>query len=209
MSKTITDQTLALAGIFLAAEQVQKLARQGRVLPDAFETAIGSIFTVDAEDTDQVYGGRAKLQPGLRALVANLGPQSQLRDVEQMRYAISLLHLERRLARRRDLLEAIGNGIALARTKVELFSLTHENVLAALADIYTNTVSTLKPRIMVTGEHGYLNHAENANRVRALLLAGIRSAVLWHQSGGSRLQLLFRRSAYAQEANRLLRGLTH
>lgn len=207
MSKTITDQTLALAGIFMAAEQVQKLARQGRIAPEAFATLIGSIFMIDAADTDQVYGERANLQAGLRAVVTNLGSQGQLRDVEQMRYAISLLHLERGLARRRDLLDTISNGIALAQHKVELFSLTHDNVAAALADIYVNTVSTLKPRIMVTGEHGYLNHAENANRVRALLLAGIRSAVLWHQSGGSRMKLLFRRGAYAKEAGRLLASL--
>ncbi|MGE0081881.1 MAG: high frequency lysogenization protein HflD [Thiohalomonadaceae bacterium] len=207
MSRSITDQTLALAGVFMAAEQVQKVARQGRIVPETFETLISSIFVIDADDTDAVYGGRPRLQPGLRALVANLGTKAQLRDVEQMRYAISLLHLERRLAQRRDLLDAIGNGIALARNKVELFSLTHENVVAALADIYVNTVSTLKPRIMVTGEHGYLNHAENANRVRALLLAGMRSAVLWRQSGGSRLMLLFRRGAYTREAERLLGSL--
>jgi high frequency lysogenization protein len=207
MSKTLTDQTLALAGVFQAAEQVQKIARQGRVSPEALETAISSVFMIDADDTDQVYGGRENLQAGLRALVANLGTQAQLRDAEQTRYAISLLHLERRLARRSDLLAAIGNGIALSRNKVEMFSLTHDNVIAALADIYVNTVSTLKPRIMVTGEHGYLNHAENANRVRTLLLAGIRSAVLWHQSGGSRMKLLFRRAAYAKEAGKLLSSL--
>lgn len=207
MSKTITDQTLALAGVFMAAEQVQKVARQGRAVAEPFETLIRSIFVIDAETTDEVYGGRANLQPGLRALVANLGTQGQLRDVEQMRYAFSLLHLERGLSRRRDLLDAIGNGIELTRHKVELFSFTHDNVIAALADIYVNTVSTLQPRIMVTGEHGYLNHAENANKVRALLLAGMRSAVLWSQSGGSRMKLLFRRSAYAKEASRLLEAL--
>ncbi len=207
MSKTITDQTLALAGIFLAAEQVQSVARRGRVEPEAFHIAVQSLFKIDATDTDDVFGGRANLRPGLRALLANIRAKPQTRDLEQMRYAISLLHLERRLARRRDLLDAIGNGIALAQKKVELFSLTHDNVVAALADIYVNTVSTLTPRIMVAGEHGHLSHAENANRVRALLLAGIRSAVLWHQSGGSRMRLLFRRSVYAKEAERLLGSL--
>ncbi|MCK9531890.1 MAG: high frequency lysogenization protein HflD [Gammaproteobacteria bacterium] len=207
MSKTITDRTLALAGVFLAAEQVQSVARRGRVEPEAFQTAVQSLFKIDATDTDDVYGGRANLRPGLRALLANIRAKPQTRDLEQMRYTISLLHLERRLARRRELLDAIGNGIALTQKKVQLFSLTHDNVVAALADIYVNTVSTLTPRIMVAGEHGHLSHAENANRVRALLLAGIRSAVLWHQSGGSRMGLLFRRGAYAKEAERLLGSL--
>jgi high frequency lysogenization protein len=207
MSKTITDQTLALAGLFLVAEQVQNVARHGRVHPEPFETAIGSLFKIDAQDTEDVYGRRANLRAGLQALLANIRAPTPTRDAEQMRYVISLLHLERRLARRRDLLGAIGNGIALTQKKVELFSLTHVNVVAALADIYVNTVSTLTPRIMVSGEHGHLSHAENANRVRALLLAGIRSAVLWHQSGGSRMKLLFRRGAYAEEAERLLDSL--
>lgn len=206
MSKTLTDQTLALAGIFQATVQVQRIAREGRVESETFEHSLKSIFVIDAETTDAVYGGVASLREGLRALVANLSGDAAQRDMEQTRYAITLLHLERKLRARADLLGQIGSGIENARRQAEHFSMTHENVIANLADLYSRTISTLTPRIMVTGEHGYLNQPDNASRVRALLLAGIRSAVLWRQSGGGRLKLLFRRRQYLDEAQRLLRG---
>jgi high frequency lysogenization protein len=207
MSKTITDQTLALAGLFQAAIQVQKVARQGRADPQALETALKSVFMIDAETTTDVYGGVANLREGLQSLLDNLGSDARKRDVEQTRYVVTLLHLERRLSKRRDLLQTIGQGIDLTRNKVEMFSLNHENVIAALADIYVNTISNLTPRVMVTGEHGNLNIAENANRVRTLLLAGMRSAVLWSQSGGGRFKLLWNRKRYVEVAGRLLRSL--
>lgn len=206
MSKTITDQTLALAGIFQAVGQVQKVARQGRVDPGLFETSIRSIFITDAESTEEVYGGMENLREGLQAVTANLGNDARQRDVEQTRYLITLLHLERKLSSRREILDAIGRRIEDARRQAEHFSPTHANTIAKLADLYLHTVSTLTPRVIVTGEHGHLANEENASRVRALLLAGIRSAVLWSQSGGGRLRLLFRRKLYLGEAERLLRG---
>jgi high frequency lysogenization protein len=56
--------------------------------------------------------------------------------------------------------------------------LTGDEVVACLAETYSETVSTLSPRIMVTGEPNLLNRPEIANRIRALLLAGVRAAVL-------------------------------
>ena len=46
-----------------------------------------------------------------------------------------------------------------------------------------------------------------AAKVRATLLAGIRSAVLWRQSGGNRWQLIFGRRKIIEQAGRLLKGL--
>ena len=51
------------------------------------------------------------------------------------------------------------------------------------------------------------NNPDNANKVRAILLAGIRAAVLWTQCGGSRWQVLFKRSALLLETEKLLARL--
>jgi high frequency lysogenization protein len=59
---------------------------------------------------------------------------------------------------------------------------------------------------MVNGEHGHLSNPLIAARVRAALFAGIRSAFLWHQLGGSRWQLLFSRKKIANEAAGILEG---
>ncbi|PMC26181.1 lysogenization regulator HflD, partial [Klebsiella aerogenes] len=39
-------------------------------------------------------------------------------------------------------------------------------------------------------------------------LAGIRSAVLWHQVGGGRLQLMFSRNRLVNQAKQILAHLT-
>jgi high frequency lysogenization protein len=83
---------------------------------------------------------------------------------------------------------------------------THSNIIASLAGIYSDTLSTLTPRIMVQGEQGYLSSPDNANKVRALLLAAVRSAVLWRQVGGRRWQLIFARNAILHETEKLLRS---
>ncbi|MDH5230485.1 MAG: DUF489 family protein, partial [Gammaproteobacteria bacterium] len=82
---------------------------------------------------------------------------------------------------------------------------THENVVANLAGIYTDTISTIPPRIVVSGEQGYLNNTENANKVRALLLALMRSAILWKQKGGRRWHVLLKRGKIMAAAKNLLK----
>ncbi len=207
MSKSMTDRTLALAGVFQAATQVAQVARTGGVDPGPFETMIRSLCITDPHTTLEVYGSLDHLRPGLEMLVSQLGGDANTapkRNIEVSRYAIALLHLETKLGKRRDLLNTISEGLAEAERQREHFELTHSNIIARLADTYGNSVSTLTPRIMVNGAHGHLNNPYVAEKVRALLLAGMRSAVLWRQSGGSRWQLLFKRSALIAEARRLL-----
>jgi len=62
----------------------------------------------------------------------------------------------------------------------------------------------MNPRILIAGNPVYLEQAENASRVRTLLLSAIRSGVLWHQLGGSRWQLLFQRKKIILTAKKLL-----
>ena len=61
----------------------------------------------------------------------------------------------------------------------------------------------LRPRVIVSGAADHLNRPEVAATVRALLLAGLRSAVLWRQLGGSRLALLLSRGAILAAARAL------
>lgn len=204
MSRTPADATLALAGVFQAAALVKQVACEGRVDEADFETCIRSIFEVNPETTEAVYGGRFRVARGLRLLSEQLGEGDKRHNLDVTRYVIAILYLERKLAKRRDLLKTLAEGIERVREQAAHFSFSHENVIAALADLYVNTISTLTPRIIVQGEHGHLSNPANAARVRALLLAAIRSAVLWRQCGGSRWQLIFQRRKLYQTARQLL-----
>ena len=204
MTHSSTDSTLALAGIIQATKQVQEIAYHGAADQAVFEICIRSLFETKPQDTASVYGGASGVRKGLILLTEQLGDQQHKRDMELTKYVISVMHLERKLVRKPDMLKTIALGIEKAREQTSYFSLTHENVIANLADLYINTISTLTPRIIVNGEHGYLSDPDNANKVRALLLAAIRSAVLWRQCGGNRLQLLLNRKKITQTAERIL-----
>lgn len=205
MAQSLDDATLALAGVFQATWLVREIAHRGTVEPALFEVCIRSIFELDPPDTEAVYGGRAGLRPGLQLVAAQLGGPGDKRDFEITKYVVAVLHIERKLVRNTSMMRQLRDGIDRIRTQVGYFSShTHDTVVAGIADLYINTISTLTPRIIVSGNHGHLNNPDNANKVRALLLAAIRSAVLWRQNGGSRLQLLFRRRQIAQAADRLI-----
>ena len=198
------DKTLALAGIFQATALVKDIATRGQVDLHDFEATIRSLFVTDPQNVDEVYGQVEYLRTGILTLMEQLGDQKGKRDLDIARYVISLLHLQRKLARNKKMLDTVAAGIERARRQSEHFHVTHENVIANLADLYRETISTLQPKIMVSGESQYLTQTDNANRIRALLLAGIRSAVLWAQLGGSRWQILLQRRRFVQQAEQIL-----
>lgn len=206
MSTSYSDRTLALAGVFQAAALVDKVARSGMLPQAEFETIIASLFEINPSSTEAVYGSRHELRMGLNTLVEQLEGEESKRNIYLTRYAIGLLQLERRLAKNGKMLAHIGSELEAASQQVKHFGMTHSNVIARLADVYTQTLSQLKPRIMVSGENNHLNNKENVNRVRALLLAGIRSAVLWNQCGGRRWHLLLQRKRIMEMGRELLRG---
>ncbi len=195
---------MALAGLFQAVSLVQQVAREGNADPEPLESSIASVFRIDADDSDAVFGGSARLARGLETLCLQLGRDKARQDAELMRYAVSLLFLERQLVRNAKMLGRVREGIEIASRQSEHYSFTHENVLARLADTYATTVSQLKTRIMLQGKPEYLNTPANANRIRALLLAGMRAAVLWRQLGGNRLRLLWTRKQIVQCAQEML-----
>lgn len=204
MPQTDHDRVIALAGVMQAVDLVRAIARRGQLNAEDFETCLSSLLKIDAASSIDVFGSLASLRAGLGLLEQQL---SNPRDMELTRYVVVLLSLERKLSRRSDLLQTIRTGIEDIIQNLPHFPVNHSNTLARLADLYLNSLSTLSPRIMVSGAPVHLNNPENANRIRALLLAGIRAAILWRQSGGSRLTLLLRRNSLLREARRLLASL--
>ena len=100
---------------------------------------------------------------------------------------------------------SIQIGITKAQAQSEHFGLLHENIFANLGEIYQNTISTLQPRIMINGDQDYLSRTETANKIRACILAGIRSAILWRQCGGTRWKFIFYRKKIQAELQILLK----
>ncbi|PCM45520.1 high frequency lysogenization protein HflD [Marinobacter sp. ANT_B65] len=204
MSRSLHDQTLALAGVFQAANLVQQIANNGHCNETSLETCLRSLFATNPATTLDVYGGElTDVREGLVTLSTVMSEQSKQQDIEVLRYVLNLIHLESKLNRNNDMMEVIGSRIEQARHTASHFGYVHTNLISNLASIYTDTISTFRLRIQVSGNPSLLQRDENAAKVRALLLAGIRSAVLWRQTGGRRWQLILSRRKVIQHAREL------
>jgi high frequency lysogenization protein len=207
MKHTEEERTLALAGIFQAAQLVKKIAREGSCSNAAFESCLETLFKFDARNVMEIYGGIAELSIGLNTLCQQLTGSIDKQDMEITRYVISLFHLEKKLSKNKAMLEQLQQGLEKTRQQMNYFDLGHENIIASLADIYQQTLSNIPPKIIIQGEQVYLSQQNNANKIRALLLAAIRSTVLWRQCGGNRLQFIFTRNRYLKTAKSLINNI--
>ncbi|MRI34354.1 lysogenization regulator HflD [Endozoicomonas sp. OPT23] len=201
MQYTSKEQAAALSGIFQAAGLVEQMAKNGQTDNDQLEPLIQSLFITNPDNVSDVYGGYENLMAGRRVLKNVLERQADTIQGDAVRYALTLIHLERKLSRNKNMLAEIGQRLERTKGQSEHFGLMHETVISSLASIYLDTVSTFKTRVQVTGDLKNLQIPANANKIRAILFAGIRSAILWRQTGGSRFQLLIGR-------NKLLDGLS-
>lgn len=203
MSNSIDDRILALAGMAQALQQVRRLAETGQSESSVMTTAMDSVFRVDADSPLAVYGRQSDLAPGLRLLHNHLRSQGQ--DNMLPRLALTVLQLERRFVREPATVKAVSDGIARIATKASTAgNSAHPDVLAALGTLYADTISHLRPRVMVQGNPHYLGQPSVVAEIRALLLAAIRSAVLWRQLGGGYWDLLLSKRAMIEAVDRAL-----
>ena len=198
------DRVIALSGALQAASLVRALALRGEADIAAMRASLASIFKIDADNAADVFGGVPNLRLGLETLVSQV--ESAQRDGTLTRMLINIMRVEKALSARRDVLDALRSGIDaiaagdIARDPVD--------ATEPLARLYSETLSTLRPRILVEGNPRFLNNAATVDRIRALLMAAVRATVLWRQLGGSQLRLFFRHRQYAMMARGLLAQCT-
>lgn len=202
MANTLYDRTIAFAGICQAVALVQQVAKNGYCDSDAFETSLKAILNTNPNNTVGVFGRESDLKLGLECLVK--GIDSTPNGSEITRYIISLMALERKLQSRNDAMSQLGDRIQMLERQLEHFELLDEQMISNLASVYLDVISPVGPRIQVTGTPSVLQQTSNQHKVRALLLSGIRSAVLWRQVGGKRRHLIFGRKKMVEQAQILL-----
>lgn len=201
------EQLIALGAVFEAAVLVDKIAKSGQVSEAPLGCMLGSLLVRDPKNTLDVYGGDdLNLRDGYRALVSALERDPSTLQRDSLRYALALLGLERKLAKRDDMLQIMGSRLDQIQQQVQHFGLVHDNVIAACGGLYQDTLSTFSQRIQVQGDMRHLQQPSNAAKIRALLLTGIRAARLWRQLGGHRWQLVFSRRKLLNELRPLLRS---
>ncbi|MFV1871873.1 MAG: high frequency lysogenization protein HflD [Oleiphilus sp.] len=201
----LQQQVIALAGLFQAMEAVDQIAQTGRCNEAVMETAIKSLFVDNPETAISVYGELADLRPGLQLLQRLLSEtNTNNKQYSYVRYALAIIQLERKLAKTPEMLKTISDRLEHTQNQVKHFGILHENVFSGIASIYTDTISTFSLRVHIAGHEQQLKITQNADKIRSLLLSGIRSAILWRQLKGHRWQFIFKRKAIIKECEQLL-----
>ena len=208
MQTTIHNRTIAMSAIFQCVSGVMQIANEGRFNESEFKTCIDSLLNDDAATAEDLYGGLKNLAPGIKCLskiFSDTAHTTTQDDADLTRYAVGLLHLEKKLDKYPNAFDEIMKGITEAQTQADYFKdSTHSNVIKKLADIYANTVSNIGPKLLIKGDEQHLGNSDNAAKIRALLLAGIRASLLWRQAGGNRWKLFLERKKIQNEARDIL-----
>lgn len=202
VANTLYDRTIAFAGICQAVALVQQVARNGQCDSDAFETALKTITNMNPRNTLDVFGDESNLKLGLETLVK--GIDSTPSGSETTRYIISIMALERKLNSRPDSMAQLGDRLTNIQRQTEHYDLFDDQMIGNLASVYLDVISPVGPRIQVSGTPEVLQQTINQHKVRALLLAGVRCAVLWRQVGGKRRHLILNRKKMVEQAKILL-----
>ena len=203
MNEQLVNRTMAFAGILQAIAQVQHLARHGELDKAELAASLNTILVTNPDNTADVYQDQALLQKGYKLILNQLGDGSQ-KDVEITRYLVGVLALERKLVRSSSGLAMLAERINQVHRQLHHFEITDEQVIANLASIYSDIISNIGPKIQITGNPACLQRPIVQQKIRALLLAAIRSAVLWRQLGGKRRHLVFARKAIVDTAKKSL-----
>jgi high frequency lysogenization protein len=157
----------------------------------------------DPNSPEEIYRSQADLKVGYQLVVQQLdsGPK---KSVELVKYVGGLIQLERALNSKPQQLNLLGTKIEDIKRRLSHFEITDESVIAGLADIYAEVVSPLGQRIQVFGDPDLLQQKSIQNKIRSLLLVGIRAAVLWRQMGGKRRQFILSKGKLVRIAKTMI-----
>lgn len=200
----LRQQTLALAAIVQAAVLVDQIARTGQGEPQAIEATIDSVFAFSATTVEEAYGSIENLELGVRGLRDLLSGNDYGERKNVMRYCLGILHLHKKLKNDADTSALLRNRLQHTAKQKELISNDINSLSNSVSAIYQDTISKYNFRIQITGSAQELQNANNAARIRTLLLAAIRAGFLWHQAGGSRWKLVLQRNRIFTQTKQLL-----
>ncbi len=212
----LRSETIALAALFQACNQIQKIARTGYADSHASAAIIRALIITDAKTIDDIYDPQ-KLVVGLKQLVTSftaISSDKQESTIEVTKNAFKLIALEQAIEKNAQIFNRLGQNIDSLRLSIlskysdyedgNVDTVLKEDCIKDYADLYQSLISPNFPKLIIYGEEQYLRISENQDQIRALLLAAIRAVVLWRQVGGRRRFFVFRRKSIIANAKTLL-----
>lgn len=194
------NQTIALAAVCQTALFVSKIAKGEHIDNDVLTPLYNALMITSPNSVFDVYKNIEDLRPGCELMLKQLSGKTDKRDIELTRYVAGVMALSKRLLQKPAALNELKQTIDDVERRLEHFEISDDSVIANFADAYSKTISPLGQKIQVLGNPNVLRQPNIQNKIRALLLAGVRAAVLWRQMGGKRRQFIFSRKNILQDA---------
>jgi high frequency lysogenization protein len=193
-------QTIALTAVCQSAILIQDVAR-GKILDaDILKNVLGGIMTTSPNSVLDVYPSLTDLSEGSKVMIIQLAGKAGKKDVLITRYIAQILSISKTLLKKPKALAKLKQELDNIERRLEHFELDDMSIIENFADAYSKVISPLKQKIQVVGNPDILRQPNAQHKVRAILLAGVRAAVLWRQMGGKRRQFLFNRKKLLTDA---------
>ncbi|NVK25585.1 MAG: high frequency lysogenization protein HflD [Gammaproteobacteria bacterium] len=197
---TLRSQTIALSAMCQSALMIQQASVGNTLNSEQFNNLLQGILVTSPNSIFDVYNNIYDLSDGSALAIKQLSGQANSKDVELTRYLAGIMALSKRVLKNQESLDMLQLGIEQVTRRLDHFELTDPSIVENFADIYSKAISPLGQKIQVIGKPEVLKQPNTQNKVRALLLAGVRAAVFWRQMGGKRRQFIFSRKQILQEA---------
>jgi len=210
----IKSETIALAALFQCCTQIQRLASTGYYDEQAVACVIRSILVTDPETIEDIYEP-SKLIVGFKQLVDSFGRSDITKTattIEVTKMALKLISLSHNIEKNTKIFNRLSDEIdslkkAITTEHPDFYEaginvVNDPNNMHLFGSLYQSIISPNFSKLLIYGEERHLRIPENQEKIRALLLAGIRSVILWRQVGGRRRYLVFRRKAILEYAQK-------
>ena len=197
-TKISDDYVIALSALVQSAYIVNRLATSEHVANEDSKILLKSIYKTDTFDSISIYENKRNIVEGLNILKDILIGKNDIFLINIQKYALSMMLIQKNISKISDLQDLIRKKIDNYNEN-SMMATNFEDLISYSEKIYTEYIAIIRPRVIISGKKEFLE--ANSSLIRALLLSGIRAAFLWHYHGGSKWQLMFRRSEILNKCN--------
>lgn len=193
------NQTIALAAVCQAALLVSDASKGKPINKEVATQLFQGVMVTSPDSIFDVYQNIQDLRGGCESMLKQMSGRTDRRDMELTRYVAGMMALSKKLMNSAKAQQHLTDTIEQISRRLDHFDISSDSVMCNFADGYSKAISPLGQKIQVMGDPNVLTQDVVQNRIRAILLAGVRAAVLWRQMGGKRRQFIFNRKQILQD----------
>ena len=193
------SQSIALSAMCQSALMIQQVSKGVILNKDSLICLFNGITTTDPKSVLDVYGSVDVLADGAKLVQYQLSGNATKKDIEVTRYLAGIMSISKKLLKNQSALSALTDKLTDIQRRLSHFEIDDPSIIQNFAECYSEVLSPLSQKIQVIGNPALLQQKSVQHKVRALLLSGVRAAVLWRQMGGKRRDFIFNRKAILQD----------